>query len=823
MKLIQLNVQAFGRFKNRQFHFPAGLTVFYGENEQGKSTLLACLKAMFYGLSGRSRSPLENERLRCQPWDGTRPSASLVFEHAGVRYRLQRAFGKTRAQDETVLMHDISGARIDLPGQQEIGPFLFRVSAEEFAQTVFIGQMNSVIDHPAPSILAKLANLSSSFNETLSFQAIDSRLQKAQAKLRAERGKGGLIPDLEQYLENLVLARESALATENKRQLLSHQLQELSRQKEHLQQQLSDLSGQLTVQQIAHKTMRLDLLASRHQQIQILRQSEADKSGHLEHHGLDEACLSAWQQTFNELMQERQRLCQQIDDWQDLAQAELAAQAAHHWRNLAAGQQKIQALTEQIQSIGQEQEQLVPGRISRSVPLWLTGMTVLLLAAGLLLGTWIHPLYHALTGVAVLVWVFTRFRRRQKDHGQHNPPAAAGHHQPQAADADAMLQALQAQLAQARRAAAAAQTAAAQAQANLEAWTAVTQADTHLPGELIQQTDVLIDRWQHLQESISDAMPRPGPERETDLAAPRLDPDLPPTAREALRALDPASLQQGLDQLAALLAEVSQIRALRHQAEAAWQQELDGLSWEHYRSLQQRDLAVLQQKILPSDRSLATTDPEMLELHREEAANRLAAVERELAATESALLHTPRPPKLVADYDRELRELKERLEDASGYYESLAIARTWIQKAYDELQATFGPRLNREAARILEQFTRSRYDELKVDQSFAIQIAVPGDESFHDWRFFSGGTIDQVYLALRLALAGILQGGSEPLPLLLDDALVQYDDGRAMAALDYLLQHSRQTGAQVLLMSSQARIKEIAGQISPAITVVDFT
>jgi len=69
------------------------------------------------------------------------------------------------------------------------------------------------------------------------------------------------------------------------------------------------------------------------------------------------------------------------------------------------------------------------------------------------------------------------------------------------------------------------------------------------------------------------------------------------------------------------------------------------------------------------------------------------------------------------------------------YYESLTMARSWIQKAYDELQATFGPRLNQEAARILHHLTRSRYEALKIDRSFAIQVAVPEDQNFHDWRF----------------------------------------------------------------------------------------
>jgi len=147
-------------------------------------------------------------------------------------------------------MHDISGAKVDLPGQQEVGPFLFQVSAEEFTQTVFIGQMNSVIAQPDASILTKLTNLSSSFNETLSYQAMDSRLQKALAKLRSERGKAGLIVEMEQQLEALSLDRETALKSEKQRQQFTLQLQELNRQKAQLQDQMDVLSDQLVLQQV---------------------------------------------------------------------------------------------------------------------------------------------------------------------------------------------------------------------------------------------------------------------------------------------------------------------------------------------------------------------------------------------------------------------------------------------------------------------------------------------------------------------------------------------------------------------------------------------
>ena len=50
----------------------------------------------------------------------------------------------------------------------------------------------------------------------------------------------------------------------------------------------------------------------------------------------------------------------------------------------------------------------------------------------------------------------------------------------------------------------------------------------------------------------------------------------------------------------------------------------------------------------------------------------------------------------------------------------------------------------------------------------------------------SSGTMDQIYLALRLASANLLQKDGERLPLIFDDSFVNYDEGRLRTALNYL-------------------------------------
>ena len=67
----------------------------------------------------------------------------------------------------------------------------------------------------------------------------------------------------------------------------------------------------------------------------------------------------------------------------------------------------------------------------------------------------------------------------------------------------------------------------------------------------------------------------------------------------------------------------------------------------------------------------------------------------------------------------------------------------------------------------------------------------------------SKGTVDQLYLAVRLAVCQLCLPGEERAPLVLDDALVAFDDGRMKLALDCLVEVAGER--QVLLFTCQSR------------------
>ena len=121
-----------------------------------------------------------------------------------------------------------------------------------------------------------------------------------------------------------------------------------------------------------------------------------------------------------------------------------------------------------------------------------------------------------------------------------------------------------------------------------------------------------------------------------------------------------------------------------------------------------------------------------------------------------------------------------RLEDT---YTALTIAQETLMRARSELQRRFAPRITQRAQELLAAMTAGRYQSLTMGEDFSLRAAAGQEDVQCDALWRSDGTIDQLYLALRLAVAEEL---TPEAPLVLDDALVRFDDTRMAAALEIL-------------------------------------
>jgi uncharacterized protein YhaN len=82
MKINKMEINGFGRLENRSFVFGPGLNVIYGCNESGKSTLLAFIKAMLFGLKGgrRSKEGFLPPAKQYKPWAARMYGGTIEYE-----------------------------------------------------------------------------------------------------------------------------------------------------------------------------------------------------------------------------------------------------------------------------------------------------------------------------------------------------------------------------------------------------------------------------------------------------------------------------------------------------------------------------------------------------------------------------------------------------------------------------------------------------------------------------------------------------------------------------------------------------------------------
>jgi len=157
------------------------------------------------------------------------------------------------------------------------------------------------------------------------------------------------------------------------------------------------------------------------------------------------------------------------------------------------------------------------------------------------------------------------------------------------------------------------------------------------------------------------------------------------------------------------------------------------------------------------------------------------------------------PESLQAQRDQCTR----RLEALQAEYDAIALAMEALTQANTVLQTRFSPALGAETARIFSALTAGRYDKVLLDRNLSLSAQPAGDTMPRALSLLSQGAGDQLYLAVRLAICRMVLPRDKAAPLILDDALANFDDQRLAAALDWLLEESR--SRQILLFTCHRR------------------
>lgn len=169
--------------------------------------------------------------------------------------------------------------------------------------------------------------------------------------------------------------------------------------------------------------------------------------------------------------------------------------------------------------------------------------------------------------------------------------------------------------------------------------------------------------------------------------------------------------------------------------------------------------------------------------------------------------------RLAACKDQ-IESLKRTLAENERIREEIAaidLALETMTELSASIRSSFGHYLNKTASDMIREITGGIYDSMSVDENLNAFMNTP--TKLVPISQVSSGTMDQIYLALRLAAARLIQSGKDELPLIFDDSFVLYDDERLRCALKWLAQAY---GGQIIIFTCHRREAQMltANQIS---------
>jgi uncharacterized protein YhaN len=254
--------------------------------------------------------------------------------------------------------------------------------------------------------------------------------------------------------------------------------------------------------------------------------------------------------------------------------------------------------------------------------------------------------------------------------------------------------------------------------------------------------------------------------------------------------------------------------ALRHAIErAAEERRLDGLVAEA-----ERHLAVEGEgwSVDALARAAQETDSDSLEASLVALDEELKEVEgrqREQGETVGALRERQSKFSGAEDAASALSEAHEHLAQASLHadrYARIRLATALLRRGIESYRQKNEGAILRRAGSIFESLTLGRYQSLRVvfEGERARLVCMRGSEVVDVKDALSDGTLDQLYLSLRFASLEQHLEAQEPMPLVLDDIFIHFDDDRTMAGLRVLAEFAQKT--QVLLLTHHARNLDLA-------------
>lgn len=811
MKIKKIEIENFGRFHKYSLDLSPGINLVYGNNEDGKTTLMAFIKMMFYGEQKRARDISNNPRKKYMPWNGQLMGGAIEFESEGIEYRIEKEMGSTPAKDKVKVINLQTGEAL-LQQKEELGKVFFGTDLPGFERSIFIGQVGAFGADKEDEIAQKLSNMFSTGEDNISQSQVEDRIGKAKEEMKSIRGNKGLLVDVKEALGKL---KEEKAQIRELEEMQGEFLEELKSKKEQIlekKKQKKKLESSIKVSELENVQQKLQLLVQKAEEEISLKEKIQEGEVELEQFSsfVSECKMLLGNLQSQETAMERFRENSQIqqkniseikeEEYQQYQELEESLQKAERYceyfeKNL------LPALFDFNRTRDQLLDQIISKKVTKDRIVFWGGMacSLLLLLAGIMR----YPI-GLILGVSfgLLTLFIYLHNKKQRKIDKQNTDILKDEPMIQKLE-----QGLQNQIAYFKEQFSIEYNLSKDAQKFMDR---LERNKMELEGKLVlllEQKDCKTK--EEFKTFYLDSISSQNDKKTLDVMKIQY-------LKECNKLIEQVSRYQKVDSLEMAIGKLEQMEHLfvmysskqqevKHMASAL---DIPSVNLEAFT----KEVEKISEQIMQLGHF---SEEELLNSSSEFSAN-LQNLEAEIERLEEELSRLREkirtPEKNLSQIEVEQKELEERAEELQFYYDSLTTAGIVLKEAGEEVRQSFGPELNQKTGEIFNQLTGGSYKQVIVAKDYSLLAQAADDIHYREASYLSNGTVDQAYLAIRLAITQLIMKDTENLPLFLDDIFMQYDDNRVREGFTFLRDFFRvdEKQSQVIMFTCHSYIRDIA-------------
>lgn len=758
MKINRIHIRGFGKLKDYTLDFSNGFNLVYGDNEAGKSTVMAFIKMMFYGSGKSSSSILKSPRKKYLPLKSDDFGGSIEFTVGKTNYRLDRTFKKSDSADRITLFNLNTGVEENVASGGDIGATFFGLTAAAFEKSVFVGSYSNCTGdtEAAGEIGSKLANLVSSGDEEVSFEKVAANLANAKHYYLSKSGNIGVLDKLKKraaLLNDELNSAKNSDAQKREKHLRAESLKGLISQTE---KQSEELSADIKLSETYDKAKVLMRTLEGFDDLEKVSAGLKAAEDSLKRGEIiaDDAFFAGLEERFTTL----KILHTQTQQNQNGA----TVSPKEEIENRSANIRSIKNQREEIVSLIHSNEQKIASlsdevSLMKPKPMW--WLCILGIVAAVTGGVCCFSVDLLIGGiVAVLGVILTVLGLVIKKVPKKLVAASL-----ELDTAKAEQSALQLRL---------------------------TAADDQIAAE---------EKMLQAAQSSLTAFE----------AAEAVKAQYDDCVNEIKTALAPFGNSETLEDCVELIKKLKENAKVAKELSVKLTAIKSLVEKNGDRQSVEAELKELGELPSPTDERLLSITDKRRRLQAN--AVRISDLKSELSATLTEINTAYRAVKTVPQVELELESVNRDIQRQEAYCLALDEAYDSLKEAFSELMGSFGPTLNRRTAEIFSSLTNGSYTGAVVSKDLSLSAEGGNVGGLISWEYLSSGTVDQAYLSLRLAVAELISQNGEDLPILLDDPFLFYDDSRAASAISFINGYSAKK--QTILFTCKGDVKTAAEKL----------